>query len=80
MGFEARFFWGFQAVPVIFDRNSDILFIDFAVFIGHFEKQQVGELFEIIAITYPVIPQRVAETPNFRDNACRVVHFLPSVE
>ena len=32
---------------------------------GQFEKQQLGELFEIVAVANTVIAQGVAEVPDF---------------
>jgi hypothetical protein len=65
MRFEVRPFSGFQTIPIVFSRDADLFFVNLAVFIGHLEKQKVGELFQIIAVTYAVISQSVAETPDF---------------
>jgi len=65
MGLEFSPLSGFQALPVVFLRNADLPFVILPVFIGHFQKQQIGELFQVIAVAHPVIPQGVAETPDF---------------
>jgi len=41
------------------------------------EEEQVGELFQIIAIANAVIAQSVAEVPDFLDEGA-VVHFFDS--
>ena len=75
MGFEFSPLSGFQALPVVFLWNANLPIIILAVFIGHFQKQQIGELFQVIAVAHPIIPQGVAETSDFCDNACCVVHL-----
>ena len=42
MGFEFCSFWFIQAIPIIFNWNAHIFFVNLAVLIGHLEKQQVG--------------------------------------
>jgi hypothetical protein len=39
-----------------------------AALLGHFQEQQVGELFDVIAVIHAVMAQRVAETPEFLDD------------
>jgi hypothetical protein len=39
-----------------------------AVLVRHLEEDQVGELFEIVAIAHAVVAQRVAEAPDFGDD------------
>jgi len=65
MGFEFSALFCFQALPVVFLWNGNLPFVILSVFIGHFQKQQIGELFQVIAVAHPVIPQGVAETPDF---------------
>jgi hypothetical protein len=36
-----------------------------AVFICHFQKQQIGKLFQVSAVAYAIIPEGVAEGPYF---------------
>jgi hypothetical protein len=45
-----------------------------AVLMRHLEKQQVGQLFEVVAITDAIVAQRVTEGPDFRDDG-RGGHF-----
>lgn len=47
-----------------------------AVFIGHFKKQQIGQLFQIIAITDADVARGIAEGPDFADNAGGAAHKL----
>ena len=54
---------------------ADVFFVGgLAVFVGHFEEQQVGELFEVVAIADTIIPEDVAEAPNFGNDAGSAVH------
>lgn len=39
------------------------------VLICHFEEQQVGQLLQVIAVANAVIPQGIAEVPDFRNDA-----------
>ena len=39
-----------------------------AAFIRHLEEEQVGELFDVIAIVHAVVTQRVAKAPEFLDD------------
>jgi hypothetical protein len=48
--------WGF---PIAIFRNLR------PTLIRHFQEQQVGELLNVIAIIHAVMPQRVAEPPEF---------------
>ena len=45
-----------------------------AVFIRHFQENQIRELLQIVAVAHPVIAQRGAETPDLGDNRCGYVH------
>ena len=58
-----------QALPVIAIRNAGIAFVRrFGVFIRHLEKNQVGELLQIIAVADTIIAQGGAEAPDFGDD------------
>ena len=48
-----------------FSLDADLFVVKLTVFIGHLEKQQIGKLLQIIAVTDAVIPQGVTETPDF---------------
>jgi hypothetical protein len=40
--------------------------------IGHLEEQQIGELFDVVAVVHAVVAQRVAEAPEFLDDVGHV--------
>jgi len=39
-----------------------------AVLIGHLEEEKVGQLLQVVAIAYAIIPQGIAEGPDFGDD------------
>ena len=46
-----------------------------AVFVRHFQEDEVGQLLQVVAITDAIISQRVAKTLYFgNDTGCVVVH------
>jgi len=51
-----------EAFPIARLGKLDLLLI------GHLEEQQVGDLLDVIAVIDPIVPQRVAEAPEFLDN------------
>jgi len=58
-----------KAVPIPTRWNANIALIRrFRVLVRHLEKDQIGELFEIIAIANPVVLQRVAKIPDPGDD------------
>ena len=50
------------------------------IFMRHFEKQQKGQLLQIIAVAHAVVAQRMAEIPDFLDQGGGVhnISFLDS--
>jgi len=58
----------FQAFPIVLLWDLD------ALFISHFEKEQIGELFNIIPVINAVMTQGMAEPPEFVYNI-RHSHF-----
>ena len=36
-----------------------------AVFVGHFQEQQVSKLFQIVAVAHAVVAEGIAERPDF---------------
>ena len=49
------------------------------VLVGHFQKNQVGELLQVVAIGHTVVPQRPAHPPNLRDDGCGLFrHYISS--
>ena len=59
-----------EAFPVVFFGNGQFPVVwRLAEFIRHFQKKQIGELFQIIAIADAVIPQGIAEGPDLADDA-----------
>ncbi len=59
---------GRQAGPVVAlgDMGVAVVWL-LRVFMRQLQKQQVGELFEVIAIAHAVVAQGVAEIPDFLD-------------
>jgi len=53
-------FFGYGQFPIVWR---------FAELIGHLQEEEIGELFQIIAIAHAVIAQGVAEAPDFADDA-----------
>ena len=39
-----------------------------AVLIGHLEKEEIGELLQVIAIAYAIVAKGIAEGPDFGDD------------
>ena len=52
----------FEAGPVAAFRNFS------AALVGHFQKQQIGELFDVVAVVDAVVAKRVAKAPEFLDD------------
>ena len=48
------------------------------VLVGHFQKDQVGELLQIVAVGHAVIPQRPAHPPDLGDDGCGLFRHLDS--
>jgi len=48
-----------EAIPIAILRHGH------AALVGHFQEQQVGELFDVIAVIHAMVTQRVAEAPEF---------------
>ena len=62
-----------QALPVEFGRNAHVAVVGrLGVLVRHLEKNQIGELFQVVAITHPVIAQGGAEAPDFGDDGSGV--------
>jgi hypothetical protein len=58
----------FTAFIVLQSRKPDVLMVGrFAHFVGHFQKQQVGDLLEVVSIAHAVIAKHVGEVPDFGD-------------
>src|SRR5690606_6176361 len=69
MGFQVRAGLPLEAGPGIFLGDLGVPVVRGpGIFIGHFQEQQVGELLHIIAIAHAVIPQDMAEVPDFGDD------------
>jgi len=74
MYFQLGTFAGGKAFPVEFDRNIQLAVVRrLAVFIGHFQEQQVGELLQVIAVSNAYIAEGIAEGPDFGDYGGGVV-------
>ena len=84
MAFKLRACFRLQALPVVCGRDADIAAVGWlGILVGHLEKDQIGELFQVVAIAHSVIAQGGAEAPDFRDDRLRShTSFLiiPSLE
>jgi len=52
------------------DLVSWAFFCSLGALVGHLEKEQIGQLLDVIAVAHAVIPQNVAVVPEFLDNIC----------
>ena len=60
-----------QRRPGVFGGNIALLIIGrLSPLVGHFEEEQIGELFDVVAVAHAVVAQDVAEVPEFADNCC----------
>ena len=58
-----------QALPVAGSGNADIAAIGWlAIFVGHLQEDQVGQLLQIVAVADPIVAQGGTETPNLGDD------------
>jgi len=48
------------------------------LFVGHFQEQQERDLLDVVTVVDAVVPQRVAETPEFLNDVGHVRHTLHS--
>ena len=55
-----------QDVPVTARRDGN------ALFIGHLQEEEIGELFDIVAVVDAIVAERVAEAPEFVDDVSHV--------
>jgi hypothetical protein len=71
---ELRAAEGFEALPVA--PFGDL----YLAFRGHFEEEEVGELFDVVPVVYAIVAEDVAKAPKFIDNighgCCLVVRRL----
>jgi len=76
MRFQISATFGFQALPVVRHRDGQFAAIGRpAELVGHFQEQEVGELFEVVAVADTIIAQSVAEGPNLANDRGGVVGF-----
>jgi hypothetical protein len=59
---------GFQRTPAPFLGDALLL----ARFLGHLQKQQIGELTNVLVIRHPVVLQHIAEVPELGDDVVGV--------
>ena len=58
-----------KAFPSVFLWNGQFPVIRrFTELVGHFQEEQIGELLQVVAVTYAVVAQGVAEAPYFADD------------
>ena len=56
---------GVHVRPCVSGRNPCFFFVGrLGILIGHFQKDKVGKLFQIISVGNTVIPERIAHPPN----------------
>ena len=66
VGFQLGAFKVFEGGPGVRCRDADLAAVGWAaVFIRHFEEDEVGELFQVIAVADAVVAQGGAEAPDF---------------
>ena len=66
--------------PVTAGRNTSLSLVRrLCVLVGHFQKDQVGELLQVVAVGHAVIPQRPAHPPDLGDDGCGLFrHYFSS--
>ena len=68
--FQFRAFELLERRPVVLLRHADFAAVGrLRVFVRHLEEDEVGELLEVVAVAHAVVAQRVAEAPDFGDDA-----------
>jgi len=67
-----RVSFGFeQAGPVVTSRNvRSLLRLELLALVRHLQEQQVGELFDVVLIGKPRVPQDIAVIPQLLDDCC----------
>ena len=67
--FQFRALEAFERLPSVFLWDSNIPLVGrLTVFVSHLEEDQVGELFEVVAVADAVVAEGVAEAPDFGDD------------
>ncbi len=68
-----------QAWPGVIGGNADLAAVRRpAVLVGHLQEDQVGQLFEIVAIADPIVAQRSTEAPDAGDDGGGGIHeYIP---
>ena len=65
-----------EARPTVLLRHRALLVIRrLSALVGHFEEQQIGELFDVVAVRHTVVAQDVAVVPEFLDDG-GCIHFM----
>ena len=68
-----------QSRPAVLSRyGAGLIMRRLRPLIRHLEKQQIRQLFDIIAITHPVVSQDVTVIPEFLDDCGRGQLKLPA--
>ena len=69
MDFQLRALERLGRGPGVFLRHADVALVRrTAVFVGHLEENQVGELLQIVAVADAVVAEGGAEAPDFGDD------------
>ena len=77
MRFERLAGLAFQTRPVeAFGNVGRPVVRRLRVLVRQLQKQQVGQLLQVVAVTHAVVAQRVAEVPDFLDEG-RCIHQIP---
>ncbi len=66
-----------EVVAVLFEEAGPTVLVGYAAglrvgrirpLVGHFQEEQIGQLFDVVAIAHPVVAQDVAVVPKFLDD------------
>ena len=58
------------------DGNDAATSEHFVLLIGHLEEEQVGELFQVVAVGQAVVAQHVTEVPQLLHHRLRIVQSI----
>jgi hypothetical protein len=62
-----------QTRPAVFWRNlAGLVVRRLRPLVGHLEKQQIRQLFDVVAVAHPVVTEDVAVVPEFLDDLRRL--------
>ena len=73
VSFEFRSREAQQRLPIVLDGDDPVAAEHHVLLIGHLQKQQVRELFEIVAVGQTVVAKHVAEVPQLLHHRLRIL-------